>query len=122
MPPLPHILIAEDHDNVRALLARVVIRTYPAVTITTVVNGALALDAYRAHGADLLITNHNMPVMSGIDLIRVLHALQASIPILMVSSDPTIELSALATGATRFLLKPFVLTDLQQTLIDLLPR
>jgi CheY-like chemotaxis protein len=95
--------------------------THPACTITEVANGALALAAYHAQGADLLITDNDMPIIMGLDLIRALRTQQATIPILMVSSNPTLDAAARAAGATCFLLKPFLLTELQQTLIELLP-
>lgn len=122
MATMPHVLIAEDNDEVRALLARVVARTYPSVTISAVADGADALALYLARGADLLITNNDMPIMSGIVLVQTLRAQQASIPILMISSDAVIQPAAMAAGATRFLLKPFVLADLAQALLLLLPR
>ena len=69
MPSVPHILIAEDHAAVRNLLTTIVARIYPNCTITTVVNGAEALTAFQAHGADLLITDYTMPIMTGLALI-----------------------------------------------------
>ncbi len=121
MPASPHVIIADDHDAVRALVARIVVRIYPSVRLVAVTNGAEALDAYNQRGADLVITNQDMPVLRGLDLIRALRAQQATIPILMLSSDPKVEPLARAAGATRFLLKPFTIPVLRQVLIDLLP-
>ena len=121
MPTSPKVIIADDHESVRAFLARVLSRTYPVVNIIAVANGAQALAAYHQHGADLLITNYMMPQLHGLDLVRALRAQQVTIPILMISSDPIIGQVGLAAGADRFLLKPFLLAELTQTLIDLLP-
>jgi CheY-like chemotaxis protein len=119
--PAHHILIADDDDSVRALLARVCVRTYPLVHITAVTNGAEALTAFGLQPADLVITNADMPVMGGLDLIRALRAQQVTVPILMCSADATKQALALAAGATRCLLKPPRLPELQQVLLDLLP-
>ena len=121
MLSLSRVLIAEDHDSVRRLLVQIVTRIYPSVAITAVANGALALAAYQAHGADLLIVNNDMPMMTGLALVQVLRAQRATIPILMISSTPALATIALIAGANRFLLKPFALSELQQTLIELLP-
>lgn len=116
-----HVLIADDTDAVRALLARIVAKTYPIATISTVADGAQALLIYNQRGADLLITNAHMPGLDGPGLIRALRAQQASLPILMLSSDTAMAAVAMQAGANSFLLKPFMLQQLQQTLRALLP-
>jgi DNA-binding response OmpR family regulator len=121
MPSSRHVLIAESDRGVRALLSRAVARTYPGVTISVVTSGATAFTVYEEVGADLLITAHRLPTLSGLSLVRALRALRATIPILVISSDP-LEEAALALGATRFLRKPFRLTELQAILLTLLPR
>jgi two-component system capsular synthesis sensor histidine kinase RcsC len=119
--PARHILIADDDDTVRAFLARVVVRTYPSLTLTTVKDGAEALATFGQRPVDLLITNAHMPNLNGLDLIRALRAQQITVPILMVSASPEVEASARAAGVTRFLLKPVPLRILQQALRELLP-
>jgi CheY-like chemotaxis protein len=119
--PAHHILIADDDDSVRALLARVCVRTYPLVYITAVTNGAEALAAFGQQLADLVITNADMPLMNGLDLIRALRAQHIAVPILMLSADITMQPLALGAGANRFLLKPPKLPDLQHAFLDLLP-
>ena len=121
MPSAPHILIAEDHAAVRNLLTTIVARTYPTCTITAVADGAEALAVFQAHGADLLITDYSMPIMTGLTLIQALRAQQAMVPILAMSMNTEIKQAMLQAGANRFLPKPFALRELQQTLIELLP-
>ena len=62
MLPAYHILIADDDASVRALIARIVARAYPSVTISSVPDGLDALQIYDQRGADMLITNNAMPV------------------------------------------------------------
>ncbi len=121
MPSAPHVLIAEDHAAVRELLTTIVARTYPTGTITAVANGAEALAVFQERGADLLITDYAMPIMTGLALIQTLRAQQVTLPILVVSMNTAIAEVVLDAGATRFLPKPFSLPELQQTLINLLP-
>lgn len=121
MPSAPHILIAEDHAAVRDLLTTIVARTYPTCTITAVANGAEALAAFDERGADLLITDYEMPIMAGLALIEALRAQQTTIPILVVSMNTSIAQAVLHAGANRFLPKPFVIPELRQALLDLLP-
>ena len=121
MPSAPHILIAEDHAVVRNLLTTIIARTYPTGTITAVANGAEALAVYQARGADLLIADYVMPIMTGLALIQTLRAQQVTVPILVVSMDTSIAEAVVQAGASRFLAKPFSLPELQQALIALLP-
>ena len=119
MPALRHIVIAESDSGVRALLARIVARTYSDCRRTVAPDGAAALAAVEAHGADLLLTGQRMPILSGLQVVRALRARQVAVPILLISSDP-IEAAALGAGATRFLRKPFTLAEIQDALRDLL--
>jgi len=121
MPSAPHILIAEDHAAVRNLLTTIVARIYPTCTITAVANGAEALAVFQARGADVLITDYAMPIMTGLALIQTLRAQQSTVPILVISMNLAIEQAVLQAGANRFLPKPFAIQGLQQALIDLLP-
>jgi CheY-like chemotaxis protein len=121
MPPY-HILVADDDDDVRALIARILARTFPSVTIWSVKNGLEALDIYDYHPIDLLITNYDMPGLDGIALIATMRqARQATIPILMISASVRIERQARAVGVTDFLLKPFAIPQLTTILKALLP-
>jgi len=121
MSPSYHFIVADDDASIRALIVRIVAQTYPTAVISQVSDGRQALDIYEQQGADLLITNHTMPRLSGVDLVRILRARQVTIPIVMVSALPTQAAEALSAGVTHFLLKPFTLTNLVHVLTSLLP-
>jgi CheY-like chemotaxis protein len=121
MTPAYHVIIADDDDGIRAFIARVVVHTYPSVTISAVSDGLAALLIYEQGGAELVITNNAMPVLSGLSLIERLRLHTATLPIVMVSADATIEQRALALGASRFLVKPFAVAQLAQALTNILP-
>ena len=120
MRPPYHIIIADDEDGIRAIAARVVVRLYPNVTLSAVRDGADALIAFGQRGADLLITNNDMPHLNGFDLVRILRARQVTIPIVMISGNVGIEQQALAIGVTLFLAKPFSVAQLSHALTSLL--
>src|SRR5690242_4114074 len=102
-----HIVIAEDFDAVRTLLIRLIGNRYPNATISAVADGILAYDIIVRSGADLLIATTHLPVLDGPSLIRRLRRQQATIPILLLSSDPAMASVGAQAGADRFLLKPF---------------
>jgi CheY-like chemotaxis protein len=121
MPAAYHVIIADDDAAIRALIARVVARTYTRVTISAVPDGLDALLIYQQRGADLVITNHEMPILSGLSLIERLRVLSVTLPIIMVSAHPSAESQAHTVGVTHFLLKPFLIAQLVQLLTRILP-
>ena len=58
---------------------------------------------------DCIITDFNMPRMSGLDLIQLLTARGSTVPVIMVTghSEPGLEAKAAAGGAVCLLMKPF---------------
>ena len=103
---MPHIVIAEDEDDVREFLVRAFGRYAPHAEITGCPDGAVALDLIRSRGADLLISDHRMPEMTGVDLLRTLRSLDSNLPVVIISADVSIEAAAVQAGASAFLFKP----------------
>ncbi len=65
------ILIVDDSIMMRTMIKRVVRLTdVPVEEILEAGNGAEALDLLESHDVHLLLTDINMPIMSGADLLR----------------------------------------------------
>lgn len=79
--------------------------------VTEAEDGQQALDLARSASYALVLTDHNMPVMDGITLVRSLRALPAyrSAPILLLTTESSDEMKAKgrAAGATGWIVKPF---------------
>ncbi|HWB58194.1 MAG TPA: response regulator [Chthoniobacteraceae bacterium] len=118
----PNILIADDDEGVRELLTAVVRRTLPGSTIVAVENGRQALDFYRQHGADLVISNFMMPEMNGPSLVRELRDSHDDVPIIMVSGSPKAEVAGMAAGVDCFIHKLDIMAELPGELKNLLAR
>jgi CheY-like chemotaxis protein len=121
MPQPPHILLVDDHADVRAVLTHLLTRLYPTARIVQAVNGADALKVIAEQPPDLIITDCQMPIMDGLELMRLLRAQGATMPTLAISSEPRLSDSVLEAGADAFLLKPFQLGQLRQQLYALMP-
>jgi CheY-like chemotaxis protein len=121
MPPTRHVLIVDDEEGMRIFLARLVARAYTHVTVAEAADGAEALRAALAQRPDLIISDCHMPVMDGMELVRTLRAQGATIPILMLSSEPSIANAAQLAGASAFLTKPLAIRSFSQFLRTLLP-
>jgi CheY-like chemotaxis protein len=119
MPPI-HVLIVDDDPLQRMLVRLMVLRRHPTVTITEAENGQAALANYEAAGADLIITDIQMPLLDGIALTAAIRSRGDTLPIIVISSVPDGELLARQAGASRYLDKHTVSADLPQILADML--
>jgi twitching motility two-component system response regulator PilH len=102
------IVLAEDDDDIREVTARILRRGGHTVTETT--DGAAALRAIHERHPDLVVTDIDMPVMSGVELCRALRgrADTRNLPVVLVSGslvpgDPR----PVTADATAVVLKPF---------------
>lgn len=118
---MPHIVIADDEDDVREFLLRAVRRYAPQAEVTAVVNGAAALEIMRQRGCDLLISDHRMPVMTGVELLQAVRASQPILPVVIISADVTAETAANEAGVTAFFYKPLTILQIRQILETWLP-
>jgi CheY-like chemotaxis protein len=118
---MPHIVIADDEEDVREFLLRAVRRYAPQAEVTAVVNGAAALEILRQRGCDLLISDHRMPVMTGIELLQAVRAWQPILPVVIISADTTAESAAAAAGVTAFFYKPLTIAQIRQIVETWLP-
>ena len=116
------ILIVEDEEKIAKLLAAELARAGYAVH--TEWYGQAALDYAAEHELDLVLLDLRLPDMSGYTVCKELrkrfHAW--ALPILMVTAmgQPIDQLRGFAHGATSYLTKPFELTDIMETVTELL--
>ena len=65
------ILIVDDSAMMRAMIKRVIkLADVPVEDILEATNGAEALELLKQHDVNLLLTDINMPVMNGADMLR----------------------------------------------------
>ena len=107
------ILVVDDDDHVRSATCRVV--DHGGYTVIEAASGADALARLQAnrHAIRLVLTDIVMPGMSGIDLARAIAALDATLPVVLMSGY-SVELPVGATW--RILQKPFTPQELLQEL------
>ncbi|GAA2877065.1 hypothetical protein Acy02nite_06860 [Actinoplanes cyaneus] len=117
------IVVAEDHDDIRYVLKRSLERAGHRVVVAA--DGASALAAVREHRPDLVVTDVDMPRMTGLDLCRAIRADDdlRHIPIVVASGSlmPG-DSQASEAGASATLLKPFLPAQLLDLIAALLPR
>ena len=113
----PRIIVADDHEWIRQILVDVVRQTVPTAEIVATEDGLQALEAYRAGGCNFLISNHCMPRLDGLGLVRTVREHAPTLPILMVSVKPEAEADAVTAGASWFLLKEQIMERMPPLLL-----
>jgi CheY-like chemotaxis protein len=118
---MSRILVVEDDDSTRNLIARILQRLGYDTTEAT--NGQAALELL-AHDSqyDLLISDVRMAPMDGLLLLAEVKNLYPTIPVLMISvhGRPDWITNAMDKGASGFLLKPFVKDQLAEAVESIL--
>lgn len=103
------VLVVDDNDVSLTLLEATLLEG--GFEVTTARNGFEALDLVRNHGFRLVISDCEMPGMSGHDLCRAIRAedLHGYVYALLVTSHHTPEdaVKGLSAGADDFVCKPF---------------
>jgi len=117
------LLYIEDNPA-NMMLVEQLIEQRPDIKLLTAVNGPLGIELARAMLPEVILMDINLPGMSGIDALKILHAdaATAHIPIVALSANAMprdIELG-LAAGFFRYLTKPIKVKEFFETLNEAL--
>jgi len=116
----PHLLVAEDDDSIRELNTEALRQA--GYEVDAAADGAAAWQALQAASYDLLITDNNMPRISGVELLKHLRAVRMELPVIMATGPlPQHEFNRypwLQPAAT--LLKPYTIEELLQSVMRVL--
>jgi CheY-like chemotaxis protein len=109
------ILVVDDDRDVRRISAHALMGSgYHTVTAE---DGAAAWEALQIKAFDLLITDHNMPKLTGVELVRKLRSARMALPVILatgklpteaLAQNPSLQLAAM-------LPKPFSIDELLET-------
>ncbi len=106
---MARILAVDDMRSMRDLVKSVLEKRGHQVDIQE--SGSKALKFAKSNQVDLVITDINMPEMSGLELVGELKKLQtySKVPILMLTTESTADKKQLARslGASGWIQKPF---------------
>ena len=100
------ILIADDEKEIRDLLVSAL--DDPEWTFSQVADGEKALETLMFQKADLLITDLNMPKLTGVDLVRYLQSIAQPVPVIIFSGrlDKSVIKQLQVFGVIDFIEKP----------------
>jgi two-component system, chemotaxis family, chemotaxis protein CheY len=104
------VLIVDDSRAMRMIVKRTLRQVgYGAATVNEASNGKEALESIQAERPDLVLSDWNMPEMSGIELLQEIKARSMPVRVGLVTSQGTPEMQQRAkdAGALFLLTKPF---------------
>ncbi len=112
------ILYAEDNEKIRDSYALVLKRYFKEVIEAC--DGKEALELYRSHKPDIVLTDINMPELDGLELIRIIRQDDKTTKIIVLSaySDQEKLMKAIPLGLFAYLVKPIKGNDLKNVLMD----
>jgi DNA-binding response OmpR family regulator len=116
------LLYAEDDKESRENYGFVLKEYFSEVYLAS--NGEEALDLYHTHKPDILLLDISMPVLNGLDLVKIIRKKNPDIPIVMLTAhdDRDKLLQAVGLKLDGYLLKPIELSHLKETLLALIKR
>lgn len=107
MLPLKTIVIADDEEGMRNVLA-LLIRDLGYDCVGKAENGSQAIELVRSLRPHLILLDYHMPVLDGLEAAKQIAKLGTT-AVLMMTADGTPEVGrqALDAGASGYMLKPF---------------
>jgi CheY-like chemotaxis protein len=112
-----NILVVDDEENIREIISEF-LQTL-GYNVVEAANGEEAIIACSKTKFDLIISDIRMPKMNGLKLLKAIKTYMPQMPvILMTGYQPTkTQEESLTTKADGYLLKPFSLNSLRQSIL-----
>jgi DNA-binding NtrC family response regulator len=117
-----HILVADDEEVIREACDRILKRLGHQVALA--VDGGQAARLIEAQTFHLIILDIKMPVMDGMDVLKMSVQIQPRTPVVVITGHGTAKTAhdALSAGALIVLTKPFSPVELRKAVADALAR
>ncbi len=121
------ILVVDDFSTMRRIVRNLLVELgFSNPLIQEAEDGESAIAMLRSIPFDLVVTDWNMPNMTGIDLLRAIRAEAAlkGLPVLMVTAENNREqiIAAAQAGVNGYIVKPFTAITLKEKLGKIFER
>ncbi len=113
------IIVVDDFSTMRRIIKNI-LRQLEFTNVQEADDGATAWPKIQSESFDLIITDWNMPKMSGLELLKNVRNdenLKAT-PVLMVTAEALKEniIEAVKAGVSNYIIKPFTAETMQEKL------
>ncbi len=112
---LPKILLIDDDPVVRSLISNILRKKGYEVILAK--EGQEGLEVAKREVPDLVITDYQMPGISGIDVLTQMNEINPKTPVIILTAygDATLTIKSIQTGAFDFIEKPINPKELLET-------
>ncbi|MBS0182829.1 MAG: chemotaxis response regulator CheY [Nitrospira sp.] len=111
------ILVVDDMVTMRRIVKNI-LKQLGFANVEEAENGQEALQKLRADTYGFIVSDWNMPVMTGIDMLRAIRADEKlkTTPVLMVTAEAQQSnlVEAVKAGVSNYIVKPFTAETLQE--------
>ncbi len=122
--PNMKVLVVDDFSTMRRIVKNI-LRQLGFVNITEADDGTAAWEILNKEKIDFIVSDWNMPQMTGIELLRKVRASEhlADTPFLMVTAESLQEniLEAVQAKVSNYIVKPFTAETLKQKIDKIFP-
>ncbi len=119
------ILVVDDFSTMRRIIKNL-LKELGLTNVVEADDGATALPILKAGGIEFLITDWNMPNMTGIELLQHVRSDPnlCDIPVLMVTAEAKREqiIAAAQAGVNGYVVKPFTAVTLKEKIDKIFER
>jgi two-component system chemotaxis response regulator CheY len=121
------ILVVDDFSTMRRIVRNLLVELgFSNPLIQEADDGESAIAMLRSLPFDLVVTDWNMPNMTGIDLLRAIRAEESlkAMPVLMVTAENNRDqiIAAAQAGVNGYIVKPFTAVTLKEKLGKIFER
>jgi two-component system, NtrC family, response regulator AtoC len=111
-----HVLIVDDENNIRRVLAAMLKRD--GYEVTTAADGEQAVATLHRTPIDVVVTDLVMPRMGGLELLRHCTSAHPDVPVIMITAHGTVDtaVEAMKAGAFDYITKPFEQEELRKVI------
>ena len=115
------MLVIDDDPSV-CDFCEIALTKLPNLAVTTEHRARNALRLSESGKFDIVLTDLNMPHVSGVEILKTVKENQPDVPVIIMTGYPTLENSVecLRLGAADYVLKPLILDDLLVTITRVL--
>ena len=117
------LLVTDDEPGLPETIAGHIEREYPDIEVTTATSALEAISVVREEPFDCIVSDYQMPAISGLDFLTAVREEDADIPFIVFTAKGSEEIAskAIATGVTDYVQKT-PQSDQYKTLVDRVRR
>ena len=118
---MPTVLVVDDALFMRTALTNM-FKEWGLEVVAQAANGREAVAMYKEHSPDLVTMDLTMPIMSGLDALKLIIQDDPEAKIIMITAlgQQRVIVEALENGAKDFITKPFQRENLKKVVFNVL--